>query len=169
MDEFSNGIEVEITNTMQQISEAARRGDLDAVEKGTKKAGELTAIKDQHEANKNRFNTLKNGSQPSGAFARTPGAIRELAVPVTQGNINQNLLTLTEPVKRGKIRIGESLSIEALPSGDRFQTELLAIGNKLQERGKIGKFYRDASVRAGDVVLLTEITPGQWQLKKRPT
>jgi len=166
MDELANEIETEIANTMQQISAAAGRRDLSAVEQLTKKAAELTAIKDQDEANKSRFRTLRNGSQPSGAFVRTPGAIRELAVHVTQGMINQNLLTLTEPVKRGKIRVGERLSIEALPSGDRFHTELLVIGNKLQERGKVGKFYRDAGVHAGDLVLLIELTPGQWQLKR---
>lgn len=168
MDEFANEIETEITNTMQQISVAAGRRDLNAVEQLTKKAAELTAIKDQDEANKSRFRALRNGSQSSTAFVGTLGAIRELAVHVTQGMINQNLLTLTEPVKRGKIRVGERLSIEAIPSGDRFHTELLAIGNKLQERGRIGKFYRDAGVHAGDVVLLIELTPGQWQLKKRP-
>jgi hypothetical protein len=43
----------------------------------------------------------------------------------------------------------------------------LGSGKKLRERGKIAKFYRDAGVHAGDVVLLIEITPGQWQLKKR--
>jgi hypothetical protein len=168
MDEFSDEIEAELAKTIQQISAAAGRRDLNAVEQATKKAAELTAIKDQYEASKSRVRTLKNGSQPSGAFVRTPGAIRELAVDVTQGMITQNLLTLTESVKRGKIRIGERLSIEALPSRDRFQTELLASGKKLQERGKIAKFYRDAGVHAGDVVLLIERTPGQWQLEKRP-
>jgi hypothetical protein len=168
VDEFSSEIETEITNTMEKISAAAVRRDLNAVEKETKKAAELTAIKDQYEASKSRVRTLKNESQPTSAFVRTPGSIRELAVPVTQGMITQNLLTLTEPVKRGKILVGERLSIEALPSRDQFQTELLASGKKLRERGKIAKFYRDAGVHAGDVVLLTERTPGQWQLEKAP-
>lgn len=166
MDEFSNEIEAEIANTLQQISAAAGRRDLNAVEQLAKKAAELTAMHDQHKANKNRFRTLKNDSQPSGAFSRTPGAIRELEIPVTQGMITQSLLTLTEAVKRGKIRVGERLSIE-LPSGDRFQTELLADGKKLRERGRIADFYRNAGMHAGDVALLVELTPGQWQLKKR--
>ncbi len=168
MTELANEIEAEIASTMRQISAAAVREDLNAVEQLTKKAMELKAIKAQDQANETRFRAIKNGSQPSTAFARTPGVLRELAVPVTQGNINQHLLTLTEAVKRGQIHPGERLNIEALPNGDRFQTEILALGNKLQERSKIGKFYRDAGVRAGDVVLLVELTPGQWQLKKRP-
>jgi hypothetical protein len=166
VDEFADEIETEIALTMQQISTAAGRRDLNAVEQGTKKAAELTAIKDQHEASKSRVRTLKSGSQFSSPPVRTLGAIRELAMHVTQGMITQNLLTLTEPVKQGKIRVGERLSIEALPSHDRFQTELLGSGKKLRERGKIAKFYRDAGVHAGDVVLLIEITPGQWQLRK---
>jgi hypothetical protein len=67
-------------------------------------------------------------------------------------------------VHRGRI-LGEIFNIE-LPSGERFHTELLPTGNKLQERGKIRKFYQDENVQAGESVLLTEITPGRWQLKK---
>jgi hypothetical protein len=167
MDAFSNEIAAEIATTMEQIAAAAGRSDLTAVEQLTKKAAELSALKDQAEAIKSRVRILKNGAQPVGAFVRTPGARRELAVPVSQGMITQHLLTLAEAVKHGKIRVGERLSIEALPSHDRFQTELLASGKKLRERGKIAKFYRDAAVQAGDVVLLIERTPGQWQLQKQ--
>jgi len=39
--------------------------------------------------------------------------------------------------------------------------------NKLQERGAVGKFHRDAGVRAGDFVILRETSPGQWHLLKR--
>jgi hypothetical protein len=167
MNELSNEIEAEIAETMQLIASAAGRRDLSAVEQLTKKAAELSALKDQEEAIKNRVRTLKNGSHPSRAFVPTP-TVREFLVPVTQGMINQSLLTLSEPVKRGKIRVGERLSIE-LPSGDRFQTELLEGGKKLRERGRIADFYRNAGVQAGDVVVLIELTPGQWQLKKKTT
>jgi hypothetical protein len=81
--------------------------------------------------------------------------------------INQNLLTLTEPLKHHQLKVGEELTIEALPSGDKFTSMVMQTGNKLQERGAIGKFYRDAGVRAGDFVVLREITRGQWQLQKR--
>jgi hypothetical protein len=109
---------------------------------------------------------MKNGSQSVAAHSENGGGIRELVIDVTQGMINQNLLTLSPHMRRGIIRSGEKLSIEALPSGDRFETELLASGNKLRERGRIAKFYRDAAVRAGDLVVLREVTPGHWQLKK---
>src|SRR6266852_8024464 len=138
---MTNEIEAEIATTWQQIAGATGQRDLKAVEQLTEKATELSKLKEQAEAIKNRVRALKNGSQPAGASV---GTLRELSVPVTQGMISKSLLTLAEAVKHGKIRIGDRLSIEALPSGDRFQTELLPSGKKLRERGKIAKFYRDA-------------------------
>jgi len=82
--------------------------------------------------------------------------------------IRQNLLTLTPHVKRGRIKIGEELIIEVAPSGERFVTRLLRIGNKLRARGEIAHFYRTAGVKGGDYVVLTEISPGKWTLTKAP-
>lgn len=82
--------------------------------------------------------------------------------------IRQNLLTLAPQVKTGKIKVGEELVIEALPSGERFQTELLEQGKRLRARSEIASFYRAAKVKGGDYVLLTEVTPGRWTLKKAP-
>jgi len=157
-----------INHTMRDISKAAERCDFSELEHLTKKASELRAMKDQVVAIENRLVHMTNGTHTTAVpqQQRTPGVIRELGVEVTQGMINQNLLTLSDHIKRGMIRPGESLTIETVPSGDRFDTELLANGNKLQERGKIGKFYREAGVVAGDVVMLSEVTPGQWKLKK---
>jgi hypothetical protein len=163
MDEFSSEIEAEIANTWQQIAAATERRDQNALDQLNKKLAELLALKAQDQAIKSRVRILKNGSQPAG---KAPSAMREFHIPVTQGMLNQSLLTLTDPVKRGIIRIGERMTIE-LPSGDRFDTILLPEGNKLQERGKIGNFYRNLGVQAGDVVVLTEVTPGQWKLKKQ--
>ena len=92
--------------------------------------------------------------------------LRELPVEVTQGMINQNLLTLTDHVRWGRIRAGEDLIIEAQPSGARFRTDLVENGNKLRERGKIGQFYREAGVHAGEFVVLTETAPQRWTLRK---
>jgi hypothetical protein len=96
------------------------------------------------------------------------GKIRELAVEVTDGDIRQNLLKLTPHVKRRKIKVGEELIVEVLPSGERFQTVVSEKGNKLRARGEVARFYREAKVKAGDYVLLTEIAPGHWTLKKAP-
>jgi hypothetical protein len=75
---------------------------------------------------------------------------------------------LTPHVKRGKIKIGEELVIEALPSGEKFQTVVSDKGNKLRARGQIARFYKEAKVQPGDHVLLTEVAPGRWTLKKAP-
>jgi hypothetical protein len=96
----------------------------------------------------------------------TDRPIQRLIVHVTQGMINQNLLTLTEPIKTRLIRVGENMHIRCVPSGDEFETTVLASGNKLQERGKIGKFYRDAQVKAGDVVELRNLGNHHWELRR---
>jgi hypothetical protein len=154
-------IDQALTDVFRQVSEAADRKDLNILPGLTKKLSEL-------EATKNRLRSLRNGPGTSAPTPQTSGGGRELIVEVSEGMINQNLLTLTPHVKRNTIKVGEALDIEPLPSGDRFQTELLASGNKLRERGRIARFYRDAGVRAGDSVVLSEIAPGHWRLKRRP-
>ena len=101
-----------------------------------------------------------------GAPAATPSRrSRKIRTPVTQGEINQNLLTLTDARRRGLIRIGEPFKIR-LPDGQLFETELVHPGNKLRERGRIGEFYRQHKIKPGDNVLLEEIEPGLWTLNK---
>jgi hypothetical protein len=80
--------------------------------------------------------------------------------------INQNLLTLTEYVHRGVVRIGEEFTIESDPPGEFFKTDLVQHGNKLRERGAIARFYRMAGVRAGDAIVLAEIAPRRWKLAR---
>lgn len=99
------------------------------------------------------------------ASAPHPKRLRRIRTEITQGEINQNLLTLTAARKRGYIRIGEQFKIR-LPDGQEFETVLLGAGNKLRERGRIRDFYRQQNIKAGDVVLLEEIDPGVWTLTK---
>jgi hypothetical protein len=79
--------------------------------------------------------------------------------------INQNLMTLTEPLKNNIVRPRETFQIETLPNHQKFTTILERVGNKLQARGVIADFYRAANVQAGSIVELVEVTPGSWQLK----
>ncbi len=152
---------------MADVTRAAGNQDLPALEMLTRHASELKQMKEQVAAIDARLQAMENGKGPPiTSRSRSGSSSRELAIEVTQGMINQNLLTLTRHVKRGSIRIGESLDVEAVPSGERFTTQLLSAGNKLQERGAMARFYRDAGIHAGDVVVLAEITPGHWQLKK---
>ncbi|MGH7975435.1 MAG: hypothetical protein ACREDS_01905 [Limisphaerales bacterium] len=154
--------------TMSKITKAAASQNLTELETLTNRASELKRMKEQIAAIQHRLigfagnNEIKIQSNGHSNLAQ-----RELLIEVSQGMINQNLLTLTEPLKRGQVRIGEELIIEALPSGERFKTVVMTNGNKLQERGAIGKFYREAGVHAGDFVLLREISRGNWQLVKK--
>jgi hypothetical protein len=154
-------IEEMIETTMGQIGEAAGKRDLAMVEALTRKAAELEGMKRTVLGIEDKLKGL-NGTVS--VTERTPA--RELPVEVTQGMINQNLLTLTPHVKRGRIRTGEDLTIQAHPHGERFRTQVLMNGNKLQERGAIGRFYREAGVKAGDFVVLAETGQGRWALKK---
>ena len=101
---------------------------------------------------------------PPIGLAKSSSGLRKIRIKVTQGMINQNLLTLTEAKRNGIVRTRENFTIETLPNHKKFTSFLERVGNKLQERGAIAHFYRSADVHAGDVVELTELTPGVWQL-----
>jgi hypothetical protein len=150
---------------MQRIKRATDAMEIKEIQRLTAVALEFESMKEQLAAIERRFQTL-TGAKLQTEETRHGAPIRQLAIDVTSGMISQSLLTLTEHMRRGKILAGEKLLIEALPSGDLFETEVLASGNKLQERGAIAKFYRDAQVEQGDIVILSETKPGQWQLKK---
>jgi hypothetical protein len=155
-------IEELLTTMLRQIADAAGKGDLATITIASRQATELEEMKKTLMVIEER---LKSFQAPQ---TREVTNSRELPVEVTDGMINQNLLTLTEHVRRGRIQLGEVLAVEVVPSGERFRTELLSNGNKLQERGAIGRFYREAGVRPWDFVELNEIAPGRWTLKKAP-
>jgi hypothetical protein len=107
-------------------------------------------------------NTLGFGSDQVTASAT---GLRVTTIEVTQGMLNQHLLTLTEARRRGKVRIGEQLTI-TLPDGTEFTTELCEPGNKLRERGHIRRFYDDQKIGDGDQVTLEEVSAGKWRLRR---
>lgn len=90
---------------------------------------------------------------------------RRIRTSITQGEINQNLLTLTDARKRGLIGMGEQFRIR-LPDGQEFETELAQPGNKLRERGRIREFYEQQKIKPGDHVILEEVSSGTWTLTK---
>lgn len=163
-------IERLMAQTMNKISEAAARQDLSVLEMQTKRASALKQMKEQIAAIQNnliRFMDGNNGAElPS---KHLPLGQREVTIHVSQGMINQNLLTLTDPIRRGQLRAEEEMTIEAQPSGEKFTSVIMTQGNKLRERGAIGRFYREAKVHDGDSVTLREIRPGHWTLAKANT
>ena len=91
--------------------------------------------------------------------------LREITLPVTAGMINQHLLSLTGSVKQKVVKIGEVMEIK-LPSGTKFQTEIVNPGNRLRERGRVREFYESQGMRDGDSITLKEIAPGSWEMRK---
>ena len=169
MNTQTNELDKHIAKVMAQITEAASKQDLVNIQRLSRKAAELQELKEQMTALHHRIANLNTEDAALAATKESPnGKLRELPVEVTDGDIRQNLLKLTPHVKRGRIKVGDELIIEALPSGDRFQTVVSEKGNKLRARSEVARFYRDARVKAGDYVLLTEIAPGRWTLKKAP-
>ncbi|HQY04509.1 MAG: hypothetical protein KA257_10925 [Opitutaceae bacterium] len=124
---------------------------------------ETLGFADQTEASPEDIKSMK------GLMADLDGPVtkrlRRIRTQITQGEINQNLLTLTSARKRGHIRLGETFKIK-LPDGQDFETELVQPGNKLRERGLIGGFYRQQVIKTGDYVLMEETEPGVWTLTK---
>jgi len=157
-----------IDATLKEIQETAKKGNLTAGMALTKKAGEYEDVKKTLLHLQERLKEVH--AMPVQPEANNSGntQFRELPLEVSAGMIRQNLLTLTKHVKQHKIRLGEELTIEAQPSGERFRTQLLEKGNKLRERGAIARFYSDAGVHPGDFVILTETAPNRWTLKKAP-
>ena len=155
--------EKQIEKVMQLIANAAKSNDLSKVTEHSHHASKLESILIRAEKLEQELLEL---SEPVMNNSRVSNDPKKLKIRVSQGMINQNLLTLTQYVKRGVVKSGTEFNIESMPSGEVFKTKLLSHSNKLQERGAISRFYKDASVRAGDDVILSENRPGKWVLRK---
>jgi Asp-tRNA(Asn)/Glu-tRNA(Gln) amidotransferase C subunit len=164
----SNELDKHIAKVMAQITEAASKQDLMNIQRLSRKAAELHELKEQMADLHHRIASLNGDVSPMNTESQLNRKLRELAVEVTDGDLRQNLLKLTPHVKRGKIKIGEELKIQVMPSGEYFQTVVSEKGNKLRARSEVAQFYREAKIKAGDYVLLTEIDPGKWTLRKAP-
>lgn len=103
--------------------------------------------------------SVEEGAQAS---ATTEG-LRKIRVEVTQGMLNQKVLTLTVAKRRQLITKDEQFRIR-MPDGQVIDTCLIQPGNRLQERGAIGRFYRENKVKEGDCVHLDEVRPGEWEI-----
>lgn len=89
--------------------------------------------------------------------------LRRISVDITEGMLNQSLLTLTKAKKMGIVRVDERFVIQP-PEGAPFETKLLRVGNRIKERGRIGAFYEDEKIEDLDRVILEETKPKHWKL-----
>lgn len=158
LDEINN-VQAE---TMRRIGEAAAKQDVKALGQLTARAAKLAEMQRTVIGIETALNEYKSPS----ASGADNGNLRRLPIRVSEGMIRQNLLTFTEHIKQGRIQVEEEMIIEARPTGARFPSKVLLNGNRLQERGEIGRFYRAAGVHDGDVVVLTETKRNEWTLEK---
>jgi hypothetical protein len=150
MNTHIDALDALLTELYREIGLAAGSHDLAGLQRLSKRIAQVEDLKRQWIVSE-RDVTKPDGNRQQAPFplpTESAGSLRELAVEVTEGMIRQNLLTLTPHVKRGRIKPGEQLVVEAIPSGERFQTELLEQGNRLRARGEIARFYKDANVSA---------------------
>jgi hypothetical protein len=101
--------------------------------------------------------------QVDSEFRDADTGLRYLEIVLTEGMINQSLLTLTKAKKLGLVRIGEAFKIST-PTGEPFETLIVEPGNRLKERGRIGQFYSEYKLKEGDIVWLKESARGSWNL-----
>lgn len=92
--------------------------------------------------------------------------LRYLTIELSQGMINQSMLTLTRAKQKGLVHIGEKFHI-TLRDGSSFETELSNPGNRLTARKPIKQFYEEESLSEGDTIILEEFEPNKWKLTKR--
>jgi hypothetical protein len=163
MSELMKTIDELMAKAWDELREAAHKKDSSALNPLNGRMAELNKMKRDLQAIIQR---LEEMSTPNRAGATGgSGGLRKIRIRVTQGMINQNLLTLTEALRRGIVRTGEMFMIETFPNHRKFKTVLQRVGNKLQERGLIASFYRAANTQADGIVELVEIAPGSWYLK----
>lgn len=121
--------------------------------------GLLTVVED-------RFDLLVEGenlSDQSIIEVDRQSGLRKFSIEISQGMINQSLLSLTKAKKNGLVKVGERMVIHP-PEGSAFETKISKIGNRLEARGRIGAFFLEHGVEEFDQVVLEEIKPKHWKL-----
>ncbi len=93
----------------------------------------------------------------------TPGS-KHFSITVSQGALDYHYFVVTPALKAGLMKPNQPIKIK-LPTGVEFQTVAL-MPNRLKERGKIGAFFQQAKVKAGDVLNVKEVSPDVWEVKK---
>jgi len=89
---------------------------------------------------------------------------KSFTITISQGALKQRLLKLSEGISKGLLTAGQVIEIK-LPDGQQFTTKVMS-DNRLQDRGHIANFYAKEDVKPGDSVLVSEVQPGLWSLKK---
>src|SRR5260370_18296564 len=130
INDIPTAVENLMNQTMGRISQTAARPNCDVseVEVLTKRASELKQIKQQVAAIQHRLLSMNGGNEGKVTSEQRAAFHRELVIEVSQGMINHNLLTLTEPLKQGRGKVGEEMIIEAQTGGAQIPTFVMQEG-----------------------------------------
>ncbi|MDF9834317.1 hypothetical protein M2103_002562 [Ereboglobus sp. PH5-5] len=93
----------------------------------------------------------------------------KVEIKITEGMIRQNLLTFTKPIKKGKLKAGQKMILET--KSEIVESEIIQPGNKLRERGAVGRLYRESHAQPNDLLILTRIgqkEENRWQVTIKP-
>jgi hypothetical protein len=158
-----------ITLAMEKITFAASKQNTFEISRYSKVAEASEQLKKKLQGIKDTLESLEADLKPNqrtepDKTRLTDKNLRHFRIRVSQGMINQNLLTFTPQVKYRELSIGEVLRIET-SEGGLFKSEIISQGNKLRERGHVREFYEKARIKADDFVELIERRPSEWYLR----
>lgn len=160
IDEKLGGLETDLEEKFAEADDVAYgRYIIKQLDRVSEMKSQLLALKNRHDEILDDEGLLSS----SGGVESEKSGLRQFFVEVTEGMLKNSLLTLTKPKKQGLVQHGEEMTIH-MPFGREFTTEILPIGNRLRERGKIAAFYEHEKVVSGERVLLKETKPGHWRL-----
>jgi len=115
--------------------------------------------------------TVVHGKNESEDDAYREKGLRVIRTEVTQGMINQSIMSLTKGVQKGMLKLNEEMVV-TLPDPEKttFTTQVTEPGNKLKDRKHVRIFYEENKVTSGDVAVFRESESGRWlvSLERRP-
>jgi hypothetical protein len=91
---------------------------------------------------------------------------RNCLIEVTRGGLKYSYLLVSGPIRKQILTKNEKLKIHIPVTGETFTTEIYFRNKNLKEREAIGRFYKAADVKVGDMLVLTETAPNEWTLTK---
>lgn len=122
---------------------------------------EAEAVEKRQIEIKARLSGLNGSPAPSNSLQ-----YRKCLIEVTPGGLKYSYLLVSGPIRKRILTKKDTLKIHVPVTGETFTTEIYPRNKNLKEREAIGRFYKAAGVKAGDMVVLTETMPNEWTLTK---
>jgi hypothetical protein len=131
--------------------------------------GKLNALAQHLEDIKKEVSNIEAGLTQN-PEATAPPSSSSCDIPISQGDLNQNLLKIKIPKRLGLVPSeGIDFRVNARTSkGDfNFTTQIDPITHsRLKARSEIARFYRDAGIKAGDSIRWEKADSMTFQMSK---